>query len=167
MTEILNFREQTSFTGGLRKLSGAVCVVTANNGRKLVGCTVSSATGFCVDPEILIVSLNRKSNTIKQVMDCERFALSVLSSSQERVAVALSRKQSSEIDKFAEISTFELPSGSQAIENSVAVFDCEFDQAITKCSHVLVFAEVKYSFVAAGQPLVYFDGSYQKTQLLT
>ena len=79
--------DAAEFRRAMRNLAGGVAIVAtgADDGRR--GLTVSSVTSLCMDPPCLLVGINASSETHDAILAQGNFAISLLASGQEDLAL--------------------------------------------------------------------------------
>src|SRR5260221_12988667 len=70
------------FRSAMRRLTGGVSVITAGRGKDIWGMTVTSVSSLSVEPEALIVSINREASSWPLVKRHGFFGVNILASDQ-------------------------------------------------------------------------------------
>lgn len=145
----------------MRRLAGGVSIVTAGEGDRRTGATVTSAHSFSADPPTMIVSLNLTSSTWAVLRESGAFCVNILEESQRPIAERFSGfggvKGAARYDG-AEWTT--LATGAPALVYASAVADCEVEETLERHSHALIFGRVRAIRIGAGGPLLYAEGRY-------
>jgi len=145
----------------MRQLAGAVSVITAGLGDARTGATVTSAHSLSVDPETMLVSINRSSSSWPAIRDGGFFCVNVLAASQVAVADRFAGRGGAKgADRYLGADWTILETGASLLEGALAVVDCEVERIIEHHSHALVFGTVRAVRVGAGSALVYSHGRY-------
>ncbi len=145
----------------MRHLAGGVCVITAGTGDERTGATVTSAHSLSVEPETMIVSINRSSSSWPVIVRHGHFCVNVLADHQQAVA-----ERFAGIGGIKGIARYEgaewetLATGALALGGALAAIDCALDDIIERHSHALIIGRVQALRLGTGRPLVYHDGRF-------
>ena len=140
----------------LREVMSEVCtpvsVVTAMASGRAHGSTVSAFTSLSLDPPMILVALNRESDTLAAIRSCRSFGLNLLRAGQTEVALQFATK---EADKFRNIA-WSLDAGVPRIDGSSGWVRCRVSSLTDGGDHVIVNGLVEdASVVTAYPPLTY------------
>lgn len=75
-----------AFRGAMRKLAGAVSVITVGQGDERTGLTATSVTSLSVEPPTLLICVNRATSSVVPLLKERAFAINVLRPHHEPVA---------------------------------------------------------------------------------
>jgi DNA-binding GntR family transcriptional regulator len=110
---------------------------------------------------MLLICLNKTSETRQAVIEAGAFAVNVLSEGQVHLAAQFARKGA---DKFAGVDVSEGQVGVPVLGGSLATMECRTVETVTGGTHTVFLAEV----VAAGaeelEPLTYFRGKFGRLE---
>jgi flavin reductase (DIM6/NTAB) family NADH-FMN oxidoreductase RutF len=145
----------------MRAWSAGVTVVTAAYEGRTHGMTVNSFTSISLDPAMITISLRGSSRTHELVTRSRAFGLTILSSEQAKISDLFAGQMPDVEDRFANLQTQTLVTGSPLIVGGLAWLDCRVVQTFDAGMNTLFIAEV----VAAreendGQPLIYHNRKY-------
>ncbi|ONH60478.1 flavin reductase [Frankia sp. CcI49] len=129
-----------------------VSVVTTVSAGLPHGTTVSAFTSLSMDPPMVLVSLDRRSDLLALVRETRRFGINVLGSTQFQLALNFARKGGSA--KFADVrwrNEGEVP----RIVGAAGFLACEVNQLVEGGDHVVVLGSVVLADVVEGLPLTY------------
>ncbi|MDD2922801.1 MAG: flavin reductase family protein [Anaerolineales bacterium] len=146
----------------MRAWSAGVTVVAAAHEGERHGMTVNSFTSISLDPATVSISLQTGSRTHEFVSKSRAFGLTMLSAQQVEISDLFAGRAETS-DRFADIQTETLVTGSPLIAGGLAWLDCRVVQTFDAGMKTLFIAEV----VAArsfgeGEPLIYHDRQYWK-----
>jgi flavin reductase (DIM6/NTAB) family NADH-FMN oxidoreductase RutF len=143
-----------------RSVMGQVCtpvsVVTAFDGHRPHGTTVSAFASQSLDPPMVLVSLAATSRLLSCLELGGRFALNVLSVTQADLAM---RFAGTHEDKFRD-QTWDLVHGAPCLLDAAAVMVCEISERLAVGDHVIVCGTVLHADSASVQPLTYHGRSF-------
>jgi flavin reductase (DIM6/NTAB) family NADH-FMN oxidoreductase RutF len=136
--------------------SGVTVVTTVHDGRPY-GTTASAVTSVSLEPPMLLICMNKQSETGQAVAACRRFAVNILSEDQPDAAVQFARKGD---DKFVGIALDEGEAGVPLLRGALATLECRVVEEVTGGTHSVFFGEVHRGSARKGRPLTYFRGQF-------
>jgi flavin reductase (DIM6/NTAB) family NADH-FMN oxidoreductase RutF len=141
--------------------SGVTVVTTTDSERRPTGLTVSAFASLSLDPPLVLVCVDHKSQTYPWLIETGRFAVNILRLEQEAVS---RRFASQRLDKFDGV-PYRLGAGSlPVLEEALAHLECRTVATHVEGDHTILVGRVEGGQVAEGQPLLYFRGRYQRLQ---
>ncbi|MFN2388316.1 MAG: flavin reductase family protein [Actinomycetota bacterium] len=150
------------FRGAARKFATGVTVVTVAVGDRLHGMTASAFASVSLDPPLVLVCLDRQSQTRSLVLEAGAFAVNVLRSDQEPIARAFSERG---VKPFHSLPHRIGPAGSPLLDGAIAWIECRIHETIHSGDHDVIIGQVVASETAEGDPLLYFNRAYRAIQL--
>lgn len=136
-----------------------VAVITSRGESGPRGATTNALTSLSLDPLLVLVCLDRGSNTLEAVRVSGRFCINVLAAGQEELARRFATKASGE-EKLAGV-PHELVDGVPVLEGALAWLACELDRELDGGDHaILVGAPLDAGGDGGAQPLLFFGGRY-------
>jgi flavin reductase (DIM6/NTAB) family NADH-FMN oxidoreductase RutF len=132
-----------------------VSVITSVGPR---GLTANALTSLSLDPMLLLVCVDRDSNTLPAIRESQRFAVNVLSASQEHVAKRFALKEQDE--KWGDLA-YALVEEVPVLDGALAWVVCEVAEELAGGDHAIVIGRPRGGDVAEGlEPLVFYRGTY-------
>lgn len=162
MTQIARDDEPApdEFRATMRRFAATVCVVTANDGLRDHGMTVTSVTSVSMGPPSLLVCLNNRTLIHEMLLNQPWFAINVLGVGQSGISTAFSGAVAAE-DRFDDDVWVRDGSGMMVLRASHAVVICHRKVAIPYGTHTIFVGDVTRAEVSdSTQPLLYSDASY-------
>jgi 3-hydroxy-9,10-secoandrosta-1,3,5(10)-triene-9,17-dione monooxygenase reductase component len=136
-----------------------VAVITSRGDTGPRGATTNALTSLSLDPLLVLVALDRGSNTLEAVRHSGRFCVNVLAAGQEELAHRFATKASGE-EKLAGIE-HELIDGVPVLGGTLAWLACELDHELEGGDHaILIGRPLEAGADPAARPLVFFGGRY-------
>jgi flavin reductase (DIM6/NTAB) family NADH-FMN oxidoreductase RutF len=139
------------------RFATGVAVVTVEAGGQAHGMTVNSLTSVSLDPPLLLVCLTTGARTTEAVVDSGRFAVSILSSRQEEIALRFARRGAHHFEglplRYGEHSVPVVP-------DALAHLECTVEREFTAGDHIVVIGEVRRVCDRAGAPLTFLGGRF-------
>ncbi|MBI5963752.1 MAG: flavin reductase [Chloroflexi bacterium] len=145
----------------MRAWSAGVTVVTAVHEGVKHGMTVNSFTSISLDPALVTISLQQSARTHELVIQSRAFGLTILSNEQVKISDLFAGRMSETEDRFADLQTETLVTGSPLIVGGLAWLDCRVVETFDAGMNTLFIAEVvAASGSGDGLPLIYHNRKY-------
>lgn len=142
-------------TTAFREVMAGVCtpvtVVTALDGDRPHGTTVSAFASLSMTPPMVLVALDRGSDLLEVVRARHRFGINILGHGQDDLALAFARKGA---DKFTGVD-WSLSGGSPRITDVPGWVACTVAEFVDGGDHVVVLGHVEESDRTDHPPLTY------------
>jgi flavin reductase (DIM6/NTAB) family NADH-FMN oxidoreductase RutF len=139
--------------------TGVTILTTCDGDRRPTGLTCSAFSSVSLDPPLVMVCVDHKSQSFPAIRDGARFAVNILGAHQE----ALSRRfASTRLDKFDGVPHTITDMGLPLVEGAVAHLECVTVNAHVAGDHTIFVGRVERAWVPSGEPLLYFKGKYQR-----
>jgi flavin reductase (DIM6/NTAB) family NADH-FMN oxidoreductase RutF len=143
-----------------RFASGVTVITTTADGADH-GTTASAVSSLSMNPPMLLICLNKTSDTQAAILRSGAFAVNILAEDQGQVAYQFAKKGQ---DKFAGVGLVRGRSGIPLVENALAHLECEVDETVTGGTHTVFLARVKEAAGKEGAPLTYFRGRFGRLE---
>jgi flavin reductase (DIM6/NTAB) family NADH-FMN oxidoreductase RutF len=152
--------DSASFRQALSQFASGITVVTTQDaqGRPL-GLTVSAFCSVSLDPPLVLISVDTRSETHAGFEASGLFGVSVLAEGQDAVSRLFARAGP---EKFVELPMVPGERGLLLVPDALAHIECEVRAAHTAGDHVLYVGEIVTLSVRPGKPLVYQRGAYRR-----
>jgi flavin reductase (DIM6/NTAB) family NADH-FMN oxidoreductase RutF len=150
--------EALELRGVLSRFPTGVTIVGAPHlGGGVCGLTANAFTSVSLDPPLILVCVDRSSNTRKCIETGRVFGVSVLAAEQDELARAFARKGEG---KFDGVPHRVGATGSPLVDGAVAWFECAVEGLYPGGDHSMVVGRVAGMGEANGVPLVFHRGGY-------
>lgn len=160
MTTMVDSVTPDRFRHVMRHVPTGVVVVAATTTSGPAGLAVGSFVSVSLNPPLVGFFVAQASTSWPQIEPHGRFCVNVLAEDDERTSRAFAMSGG---DKFADVAWHESPLGSPVLDNALAWFDCTTNTITDAGDHRFVLADVHdLSVRAAGRPLVFCHGTYQR-----
>ncbi len=127
------------------------------------GFTANSLTSVSLDPRLVLVCVDRNSNSLSPLLAAGRFTISILADNGAPVAARFAASQREE--RFKGIGLESAPGAPFVLDEAIAWLECRRWRDVEAGDHVVVFGEVVDCGVRSRrEPLVYFEGRYRTLQ---
>jgi flavin reductase (DIM6/NTAB) family NADH-FMN oxidoreductase RutF len=139
--------------------SGVTIVTTCDADARPTGLTASAFTSVSLDPPLILVCVDHKSQSHPVLLERGSFAINVLREDQE----ALSRRfASTRLDKFDGVPYTLSPLGLPLIDGALAHLECVTVARHVEGDHTIFVGRVERAGHGDGPPLLYYRGRYDR-----
>jgi len=139
--------------------TGVTVVSTCDGDGRPTGLTASTFTSVSLEPPLVLVCVDHKSQSYPALLERGRFAVNVLRADQEAVS---RRFATTRLDKFDGVpfrmSPLELP----LLDDAVAQLECVTVSTHVEGDHTILVGRVERAHLGSGEPLVYYRGRYDR-----
>jgi 3-hydroxy-9,10-secoandrosta-1,3,5(10)-triene-9,17-dione monooxygenase reductase component len=140
------------------RFATGVAVVTSAGRAGAGGMTANALCSLSLDPLLVLVCFENGARTLPIVREAGRFALNLLSSSQEHLAGVFASKVP-EAEKLEGVE-HRIERGVPIIADSLAWTVCELRELIAGGDHTIAIGEVVALALGSGEPLLWYSGRY-------
>lgn len=149
------------FRDVIGRFASGVTVITTAVGGTDFGTTASAVSSLSMDPPMLLVCLNRTSDTRSAILEAGTFGVNILAEHQGQIATQFARKGQ---DKFREVGIDHGRTGVPLVRDALAHIECEVEETATGGTHTVFLARVKEASGREGAPLTYFRGRFGRLE---
>jgi flavin reductase (DIM6/NTAB) family NADH-FMN oxidoreductase RutF len=139
--------------------TGVTVVTTCDGDARPTGLTASAFSSVSLDPPLVLVCVDHKSQSYPALRECGRFAVNVLTLDQEAVS---RRFASTRLDKFDGVPFTLGDLGLPLIDGALAQLECVTVSQHVEGDHTIFVGRVERARVASGAPLLYYRGRYDR-----
>ena len=147
------------FKHALSRRASGVAIVTARHGDHIHGMTVSAFTEVSLDPPLVMVCADKKSNTLPLIREGGVFAINVLARDQQDLSHRFAIKKD-EHKRFEGIEVDSGRTGAPLLRGVAVNIDCRVVAEHPAGDHVLFLGQVEEVRSFDREPLLYFRGGY-------
>jgi flavin reductase (DIM6/NTAB) family NADH-FMN oxidoreductase RutF len=148
------------FRAALSQFASGITVVTTRDGEgHPLGLTVSAFCAVSLQPPLVLVSVDARSETHAGFKACGMFAVSVLAEGQDEVSRLFARGGRK---KFAAVPMQAGSHGLLLVPDALAHLECAVRAAHPAGDHTIYVGEILTLSVRPGRPLVYHRGAYRQ-----
>src|SRR6202051_2626574 len=155
--------ESPAFREAMSRLGAAVHVVTTAGAAGKSGFTATAVCSVSDQPAMLLVCLNRRSNSAPLLAQNGVFCVNTLGAGEENLADLFAGRSGVHLDeRFAQGEWVTLKTGAPVLASAVVAFDCRTGEIKAVASHNVVFGAVEAVRLGpSGPALVYHDRAYK------
>jgi 4-nitrophenol 2-monooxygenase / 4-nitrocatechol 4-monooxygenase, reductase component len=142
--------------------ASGVTVITALHDGREYGTTASAVTSLSLEPPMLLICMNKQSETGRAVAQSGRFGVNILGANQIDLAERFAQKGG---EKFAGVPVSAGKWGEPLFDEALATLECRVAEETTGGTHYVFLAEVESGAARGGAPLAYFKGEFGRLEL--
>jgi flavin reductase (DIM6/NTAB) family NADH-FMN oxidoreductase RutF len=148
------------FRGVLGHFASGVTIVTTCDGeQRPTGLTASAFCSVSLDPPLILICVDHKSQSYPHLRESGRFAINILHHGHEQLS---RRFASSRLDKFDGVAFTLGTLGVPLIDAALAYLECRTVSAHVEGDHTIFVGRVEAVGVGDGDPLLYYRGRYHR-----
>ena len=147
------------FKQALARWPSGATIVTARSGDRVHGMTVRAFTEVSLEPPLVLVCADKKSNTLPLIQAGGVFAVNVLASDQHELSNKFASKKD-EWRRFEGLETDVAVTGAPLLRGVVVNLDCRVVAAHESGDHVIYVGQIEAMRHFDREPLLYFRGAY-------
>jgi flavin reductase (DIM6/NTAB) family NADH-FMN oxidoreductase RutF len=144
--------------------AGVTVITTCDGNDRPTGLTASAFTSVSLEPPLVLVCIDHKSNSYPALLESGRFAVNILRTEQESIS---RRFASTAADKFESVSFRRSSLGLPLIDGALASLECVTVTTHEAGDHTIFVGRVEQAGVANGDPLLYYRGRYNRLSDVT
>ncbi|WP_058308370.1 flavin reductase family protein [Gracilibacillus massiliensis] len=144
------------FRKAMSKFATGITVVTTEFDNEVQGMTVNAFMSVSLDPQLITISLDHKTNFYQNADKIKRFGISILREEQKEVSMIFAKQIDKKYDDFVSLD------GIPVINNSLTTLACSVVNTVEAGDHMLLIAEVDKIKLDEGNPIIYYNSGYQK-----
>ncbi|WP_086709065.1 flavin reductase family protein [Streptomyces antimycoticus] len=149
--------DDTTFRDAMGHFVTGVTVVTTMRDGAPLGATVSAFSSLSMDPPMLLVCLNRTSETGCAIEEVGDFTVNLLSDAQSDLAMRFASRSSAKFDGVALASP---PGDHPVLSGALGWVRCKVVDTSYGGTHRILIARAVAADVAGGEPLTYYRGGF-------
>lgn len=150
------------FRRGMRRLTGAVNLVTTMHRDQPHGLTATAVCSLSGQPPRLLACVNVAGKTFDSILQSRRMGVSVLAYRHLDLAKAFANMVDIGREKrFSDAAWAWTDTGAPVLSDALVAFDCVVDELFVTPSHGVIIGEIKQvRFGPEGDPLLYNEGVF-------
>jgi flavin reductase (DIM6/NTAB) family NADH-FMN oxidoreductase RutF len=139
--------------------TGVTVVTTSDSDGRPTGLTASAFSSVSLDPPLVLVCVDHKSQSYPALLERGRFAVNILHGSQQAVS---RRFASTRLDKFDEVPFRMSGLGLPLIDGALTQLECITVNTHVEGDHTIFVGRVERAHLNSGEPLIYYRGQYDR-----
>ncbi len=158
---------QAAFRGAMRRLAGAVHLVTTRAGEELGGLTATAVCSLTAAPPRVLACINLAGRSYRMICESRVMAVNVLGAEHEELAKRFANPKCGNPFEGSEQWT-QATTGAPLLVGAQASFDCAVEQILVTSTHAIVIGDIRHiSYQESGKPLLYAEGQFMSTAPLS
>ena len=135
-----------------------VTVITARVGEELHGMTANAVTSLSLEPPLVLVAVDLKASMYQSLQSADGFAMNILAADQQDLS---NRFATSGPKEFSDIPQTTAVTGAPIFTEALGYVDCKISEIFSGGDHDIFVGEILAGDIGAGEPLLYYGGSYR------
>jgi flavin reductase (DIM6/NTAB) family NADH-FMN oxidoreductase RutF len=159
--ETFSYIEPALFRESMARLTAAVHIVTSAGIAGKAGFTATAVCSVSDDPAMLLVCVNKRSNSAPLFSQNGVFCVNTLGPNETKLADIFASRTGIHLDeRFVTGEWITLKSGSPVLASAVIAFDCRTIEVRELFSHNIILGAVEAVRFGDGVPLLYHGRAY-------
>ena len=152
--------DQLEFRRVMGHFATGVTIVTSHDGAgKLGGLTANAVASVSLEPPMVLVCVDKKSDSYPLFDASQTFAINILAQEQETLSRRFAKSGG---DKFTGIGYRIGTTGAPLLSDTIGFLDCRIRHTFDAGDHTIYVGEaVDISVESESDPLLYFRGGYR------
>lgn len=150
------------FRNVIAHFASGVTVITVMESGAAYGATANAVSSLTLEPPMVLICMNKSSQTGMAVAARGAFAINILAANQVSLAARFARKDP---HKFDGVPVVAGPFGQPLLSEALAHLECRTVEEVTGGTHSVFIAKVESASAHAGSPLAYFRGQFGRLDL--
>jgi DNA-binding GntR family transcriptional regulator len=149
--------DQNVFRDVIGRFASGVTVITTRVGDVDYGTTASAVSSLSMEPPMLLICMNRTSETGQAIHESGHFTVNILGEGQGEIAKRFASKGG---DKFSGVDIERGLGDLPHIADALGHLDCAVDETATGGTHTVFLSLVEHASATEGSPLTYYRGRF-------
>ena len=134
-----------------------VTVVSTQHDEQTWGMTANAVTSLSLDPPLVLVAVQRESQTHAKLAEAGCFAVNILADDQEEISNRFAFKGPKD---FSGLDFTTDTTGAPILAGTLGYVDCNLKEIIPGGDHDMFIGEIVAGQGHEGRPLLYYQGKY-------
>jgi len=137
--------------------TGVTVITAVDDAGKARGLTANAFSSLSLDPTLILVCVDHRSDTFPVIGQANAFAVNILGEEQRDISQRFAGKGE---DKFSDVPYHPGETGAPLIDGALAVIECLVHAAHEAGDHTIFVGNVQHVEYGQGKPLLFFRGNY-------
>lgn len=143
------------------RFATGVTVVTTRYGDQISGMTANAVMSLSLDPPLIVVSVDCKSNMHGHLTQGQCYAINVLKHDQEDLSRRFAKPGPKD---FSDLKLTVAETGAPILADALAYVDCRVVEVASAGDHDMFIGEPVAGETYNGQPLLFYSGQYAQLE---
>jgi flavin reductase (DIM6/NTAB) family NADH-FMN oxidoreductase RutF len=139
------------------RFATGVTVVTSRYGEELVGLTANAVASLSLDPPLVLVAIDRASQTHPKLVASGCYAINILSAEQQELSQRFASRGPKD---FSDLEVSTAVTGAPILGGVLGWVDCRVTAILPGGDHDIFIGQIEAGDWREGSPLLYFAGRY-------
>ncbi|MFJ8235325.1 flavin reductase family protein [Ureibacillus sp. NPDC094379] len=144
------------FRTAMGKFATGVTVLLTEIDGEVHGMTANAFMSVSLDPKLVVISIKENARMLSKIKESKTFTVNILSSEQEEVSKVFAGQLKGDYTI-----PFDKLSDQPVVPGAIAQVACTVSSEYVEGDHTLFIGKVIDIHVTDGDPLLFFNGSYQ------
>lgn len=150
--------DSATFRRLLSRFASGIAIITAREGERDVGMTVSAFCSVSLSPPLVLVCVDRTASMHSLLLSHPKLGISIMASEHEAHCRRFADKK--ETRRFEGVPFSRGESDVMLLDDAMAHLECQLVSHCDAGDHTIFIAQVENGAMHDGQPLLYFGGRY-------
>jgi flavin reductase (DIM6/NTAB) family NADH-FMN oxidoreductase RutF len=152
------------FRQAMGSFATGVTIITLDLDGEVHGMTANAFASVSLDPLLVLVCVDHKSRTHAHLQAKKRFGINVLHADQRKISEYYARtvRTHDDAEHEAKARFDRTKHGTPVLHGALAYLECRLHSSQEAGDHTIFIAQVEDVVVRGGEPLLFFQGKYQK-----
>jgi len=150
--------DSATFRRLLSRFASGIAIITARDGERDVGMTVSAFCSVSLSPPLVLVCVDHTASMHSLLLSHPKLGISIMASEHEGHCRRFADKK--ETRRFEGVPFSRGESDVMLFEDAMAHLECQLVSHCDAGDHTIFIAQVENGAMRDGQPLLYFGGRY-------
>ena len=141
------------------RFATGVTVVTTRYGEQISGMTANAVMSLSLDPPLIVVSVDCKSNMHGHLTQGQCYAINVLKRDQEELSRRFAKPGPKD---FSDLKLTVAETGAPIFADALAYIDCRVVEVARAGDHDMFIGEPVAGETYDGEPLIFYSGQYSQ-----
>lgn len=145
------------------RIASGIAIITARDGDRDVGMTVSTLCSVSLSPPLVLVCVDRSASMHDLLLRHPKLGISIVATEHEAHSRRFADRTATQ--RFEGIPFSRGRSKVMLLDNAMAHLECQLVRHHEAGDHTIFIAEVERGTLGEGRPLLYFRGGYAELAL--
>jgi len=150
--------DSETFRRLLSRFASGIAIITARDGERDVGMTVSAFCSVSLSPPLVLVCVDHGASMHDLLLRHPKLGISIMACEHEAHSRRFADKN--ETQRFEGIPCKRGESSVMLVDGAMAQLECQLVHHYEAGDHTIFIAEVECGAMREGRPLLYFGGGY-------
>jgi flavin reductase (DIM6/NTAB) family NADH-FMN oxidoreductase RutF len=146
----------------MSRWASGITVITTRRDGGIHGMTASSFCSLSLEPPLIMIAVDLRNRTNKQIEQQRSFGVMILSSEQEEISNRAAGFQGEEGNYLIDVPYHEEITGAPILDGSLAWMDCSLYAGYDGGDHTIYVGKVEAAGVSDGEPLLWYSRGYRQ-----